>query len=91
MDNDYPSLDRLASQGMRRSRHCQYPVRSIACILVKWTHPEVSGVLDNDANLLELHPELVTMPEFFKRAGYWTVSTASVSQRSPRPRERVSE
>lgn len=75
-----PSLDRLASQGMTFDRaYCQYPVCGPSrASLLSGLYPEVSGVLDNDANLLELHPELVTMPEFFKRAGYWTASTGKV-------------
>ena len=75
-----PALDRLALSAMTFDRaYCQYPVCGPSrASLLSGLYPEKAGVLDNQVDLRTRHPELLTMPAFFRNEGYWTASTGKV-------------
>ena len=75
-----PALDQLSKHSMTFDRaYCQYPVCGPSrASLLSGLYPERTGVLDNQSDFHKLHPELQTMPEFFRDHGYWTASTGKV-------------
>jgi len=75
-----PALTRLAQIGMRFNRaYCQYPVcgPSRASFLTG-VYPESTGVLDNKTDMRVVSPELKSLPQLFKEAGYWTGGVGKV-------------
>ncbi|MEM9646322.1 MAG: sulfatase [Planctomycetota bacterium] len=75
-----PSFDKLAASGMKFNRaYCQYPVCGPSrASFLHGLYPESTGVLDNRAEINSVRPGTVSMPERFKKAGYWTASTGKV-------------
>ena len=75
-----PALSRLAGIAMRFNRaYCQYPVcgPSRASFLTG-VYPESTGVLDNKTDVRDVRPELKSLPQLFKEAGYWTGGVGKV-------------
>lgn len=80
-----PTLARLAaaSQNFRRA-YCQYPVCGPSrASFLSGLYPQSTGVLDNKADIRKTRPGIVSMPQHFKRHGYWTASVGKVFH-SPR-------
>ena len=80
-----PTLARFASEAQTFKRaFCQYPVcgPSRASFLTG-LYPESTGVLNNTADIRKERPGTLTMPEFFRKNGYWTASVGKVFH-SPR-------
>ena len=80
-----PALSELASQAMTFSRaFCQYPVCGPSrASLLSGLYPQSTGVLDNKADIREVRPNTLTLPQFMKENGYWTASVGKVFH-SPR-------
>ncbi len=80
-----PSLDKLATESMTFHRaYCQYPVCGPSrASMLSGLYPESTGVLDNKTDIRESLPNRVSLPQTFKRNGYWTASTGKVFH-SPR-------
>ncbi len=67
-----PNIDRLAKQGMLfRNAHCPSPkcAPSRAAILTG-LRPSTTGLYDNGHWLIPNYPDVVTLPAFFRSAGY---------------------
>lgn len=75
-----PVLDQLAkvSTTFRRA-YCQYPVCGPSrASFMSGLYPETTGVLDNTVRITETRPGTPSLPEIFRKAGYWTASTGKV-------------
>ncbi len=80
-----PSLDRLAAESMTfRRAYCQYPVCGPSrASFLSGLYPQSTGVLNNVADIRKERPGTISMPQFFKKNGYWTASVGKVFH-SPR-------
>ena len=75
-----PAFDKLAATGMVfRRAYCQYPVcgPSRASFLTG-IYPQSTGVLDNKTDIRTVRPGTISLPEHFKRNGYWTAGVGKV-------------
>jgi iduronate 2-sulfatase len=86
IDKHTPSLDRLASQGIRFTRaYCQYPLCGPSrASLMSGLHPETNGILKNidrpgsyrvENRALADHPSLAG---FFREQGYYTARVSKI-------------
>jgi arylsulfatase A-like enzyme len=68
-----PNLDRLAQQGtLFRNAHCAIPACNPSRVaLLTGIAPHRSGVYASRHDWRAVLPEAVTLPELFKRSGYW--------------------
>ncbi|WP_309706852.1 sulfatase [Armatimonas sp.] len=75
-----PNLDALAKSGVRFERaYCQYPLCNPSrSSLLTGRYPQQTGVLDNQGDLRQLHPDWVTLPQHFKNNGYSTLATGKI-------------
>jgi len=84
-----PNLDAFSKQSLLfANAYCQYPVcgPSRSSILSGLT-PDQLGIYSNEVGLRNRHPDLLTLPQAFQRAGYETVSVGKVfDQRIRDPR-----
>ena len=80
-----PTLAKFASESMTFNRaFCQYPVCGPSrASFLNGLYPESSGVIDNTADIRKTRPDTISMPQFFKKNGYWTASVGKVFH-SPR-------
>ncbi|MBL6921021.1 MAG: sulfatase [Akkermansiaceae bacterium] len=80
-----PTLSRFASEAMTFNRaFCQYPVCGPSrASFLNGLYPQSSGVIDNKADIRQTRPGTISMPQFFKKNGYWTGSVGKVFH-SPR-------
>jgi len=69
-----PNLDRLASRGVVFQRACcqQALCNPSRSSLLTGLRPDTLGLWNNGTHFRELKPEVVTLPEAFKNAGYAT-------------------
>lgn len=67
-----PNLDRLRARGTTFERaYVQYPVcNSSRCSMMTGLRSEQTGIVDNRTRLREMMPEIVTVPQMFKEAGW---------------------
>jgi uncharacterized sulfatase len=67
-----PNLDRLRTRGTTFERaYVQYPVCNPSrCSMMTGLRAEQTGIVGNDKRLRELLPDIVTMPQLFKEAGW---------------------
>ncbi len=70
-----PGIDSLAARGVRFSHaYCQYPLCNPSrSSFLTGLRPDRTKVFDNAKVVRELVPNLVTMPEAFRKAGYKAV------------------
>ena len=75
-----PTLDRLTAQSLTFNRaYVQFPVCGPSrASLFSGLYPESTGVLNNEQSLFETRPAVVTLPQAFVRAGYWTGAVGKV-------------
>lgn len=75
-----PNLQRLAATGVTFSRaYCQFPICNPSrSSFLTGIYPETTGVLKNPTDLRRTRPGTITLPEFFKRNGYWTGGVGKV-------------
>ena len=68
-----PNLDRLAARGTVFTRNfCQQPLCNPSrASFMTGKRPDALGLWDIPTNFRELHPDIVTMPEWFMRHGYF--------------------
>ena len=75
-----PTLDRLAAASVSfRRAYCQYPVCGPSrASFLSGLYPESTGVLDNKSDIRQTRPGSLSMPQFFKKHGYWTAGVGKV-------------
>jgi arylsulfatase A-like enzyme len=75
-----PSIDALARQGrVFHHAYVQYPTCGPSrASMLTGLRPESNGVLDLQTRLRDVHPGILTMPQFFKNAGYVTAASGKV-------------
>jgi arylsulfatase A-like enzyme len=75
-----PAFDRLASQStVFTAAYTQYPVCGPSrASLLTGLRPESSGVLDLKTRMRDIHPDILTLPQFFKNNGYETAAVGKI-------------
>jgi iduronate 2-sulfatase len=79
-----PNIDALAARGVRFERaFCQFPLCNPSRIsLFSGLRPQRTGVFDLQGDLRAVLPEVVTLPELFKRSGWTTARIGKVHHRN---------
>lgn len=75
-----PHIDKLASQGyVLKNNHCQQAVcgPSRASVLTG-KRPDYTQIWDLKTLIRDIHPDIVTMPQYFKSQGYQTVAVGKI-------------
>lgn len=75
-----PAMQSLAAQSITFQRaFCQYPVCGPSrASFLSGLYPESTGVLDNKSVIDTTRPGTVSLPEFFKKNGYWTAGVGKI-------------
>lgn len=75
-----PNIDRLAARGVRFERaYVQYPVCNPSrTSLLTGTRPERNGVVGNGTFFRQKMPEIVTLPQWFRRHGAQALSFGKI-------------
>ena len=75
-----PSIDRLAAEGLRfDAAYAQFPVCSPSrSSFLTGLYPQQTGVLSNGAQFRDFVPDVITLPEFFARHGYFTARVGKI-------------
>lgn len=75
-----PNIDALAKRGVLfEHAYCQYPVCNPSrSSFMTGLYPEQTGVLSNGGNFRKKLPEVVTMPQLFKKHGYFVARVGKI-------------
>ncbi len=75
-----PNIDRLASQGLRFNRaYCQEALCNPSrASMLTGLRPETLGVFDLVTHFRDRKPEVVTLPQLFKKSGYTSISVGKI-------------
>jgi iduronate 2-sulfatase len=75
-----PNMDRLANSGLvLLNAHCQQAVCGPSrASLLTGLLPDRNGVRDLRTRMRDVHPDVVTLPEYFKHNGYYTQGMGKV-------------
>jgi arylsulfatase A-like enzyme len=75
-----PNLDRLAGRGMRfANAWVQYPLCNPSrTSMLTGRHPTTTGALTNRNHFRTAYPDMITLPQLFKNAGYDTLGIGKV-------------
>lgn len=75
-----PNIDRIAARGTRfDNAYAQYPVCNPSrTSLLTGRYPTQTGVMNNNDYFRRIHPEYVTLPQYFKQNGYQTLRSGKI-------------
>jgi hypothetical protein len=75
-----PNIDALANSGVKFNRaYSQYPLCNPSrASFLTGRYPASMGVLGNSRRLRDVHPELVTLPQYFRQNGYVTINVGKI-------------
>ncbi|WP_035615433.1 sulfatase [Haloferula sp. BvORR071] len=75
-----PNLDRFAASGVLFQRaYCQFPLCNPSrTSMLTGRYPKTTGVLGNRDEFRKLHPDWITLPQWFKQHGYITAETGKI-------------
>ncbi|MCH2209591.1 MAG: sulfatase-like hydrolase/transferase [Lentisphaerales bacterium] len=75
-----PNIDKLAEQGTTFTKsYCQWPVcGGSRASLMTGLYPESTGVMDLKTRMRDVNPDLITIPQHFKKNGYTTAGVGKI-------------
>ena len=75
-----PNIDKLAQQSLLFNRaYCQQSVCNPSrASIMSGLYPHQTGITDNDKNMREENPEIVTMSQHFKNNGYYSYGIGKI-------------
>src|SRR6201992_588978 len=75
-----PNIDRLAKMGVKFERaYCQYPLCSPSrSSLMTGLRPDTTQIYDLKKHFRSVMPEVVTLPQMFKKAGYYSARVGKI-------------